>query len=188
MKKIQNKKKTSTPTPTPTLTPIVTNHIVVCGIHPSIYYFILPLRAKYLKEQQYIVILSEEKPVQIWEYINRFPKIIYIKGSPLVIEDLMRANINFADKAVIFGQELSKSNSKDIIIDEMLDAESIFIYKAIKKINKNVQIMIELVYPSNIEFLLPKEYQYDNTIKPDLTPLYAAGEVYISTAIDTLTC
>jgi len=48
--------------------------------------------------------------------------------------------------------------------------------------------MIELVYPSNIEFLLPKEYQYDNTIKPDLTPLYAAGEVYISTAIDTLTC
>ena len=105
-----------------------------------------------------------------------------------MIEDLMRANINFADKAVIFGKELSKSNSKDIIIDEMLDAESIFIYKAIKKINKNVQIMIELVYPSNIEFLLPKEYQYDNTIKPDLTPLYAAGEVYISTAIDTLTC
>ena len=28
----------------------ITNHIVVCGIHPSIYYFILPLRAKYLKE------------------------------------------------------------------------------------------------------------------------------------------
>lgn len=37
----------------------VTNHIVVCGIHPSLYYFILPLRAKYLKEWQYIVILSE---------------------------------------------------------------------------------------------------------------------------------
>lgn len=30
--------------------PEITNHIVVCGIHPSIYYFILPLRAKYLKE------------------------------------------------------------------------------------------------------------------------------------------
>lgn len=28
----------------------ITNHIVLCGIHPSIYYFILPLRAKYLKE------------------------------------------------------------------------------------------------------------------------------------------
>lgn len=28
----------------------VQDHIVVCGIHPSIYYFILPLRAKYLKK------------------------------------------------------------------------------------------------------------------------------------------
>jgi hypothetical protein len=28
----------------------VKNHIVLCGSHPSIYYFILPLRAKYLKE------------------------------------------------------------------------------------------------------------------------------------------
>lgn len=28
----------------------VRNHILLCGLHPSIYYFILPLRAKYLKE------------------------------------------------------------------------------------------------------------------------------------------
>ena len=69
-----------------TVTPIsikdsieISNHIVLCGIHPSVYYFILPLRAKYLKEWQYIVILSEDKPTEIWEYINRFPKIIYIK-------------------------------------------------------------------------------------------------------------
>ncbi len=40
----------------------ITNHILLCGIHPSIYYFILPLRAKYLKEWQHIVILSEEPP------------------------------------------------------------------------------------------------------------------------------
>lgn len=35
----------------------------------------------------------------------------------------------------------------------MLDSESIFVYKAIQKLNKNVQIMIELVYPSNIHLL-----------------------------------
>lgn len=56
----------------------ITNHIVVCGIHPSIYYFILPLRAKYLMSFPYIVILSEEKPTEMWEYISRFPRIIYI--------------------------------------------------------------------------------------------------------------
>lgn len=45
----------------------VINHIILCRIHPSIYYFILPLRAKYLKEWQYIVILSETMPHEIWE-------------------------------------------------------------------------------------------------------------------------
>lgn len=72
----------------------ITNHIVVCGIHPSIYYFLLPLRARYLKDLQYIVILAPEKPTEVWESINRFPKVRFIKGSPLVSEDLMRANIN----------------------------------------------------------------------------------------------
>lgn len=50
-----------------------------------------------------MVIIAPEKPIEIWEYINRFPKILFIKGSPLLTEDLMRANINFADKAVILG-------------------------------------------------------------------------------------
>ena len=36
----------------------IVNHIVVCGIHPSIYYFLLPLRARYLKEFQYVVIIA----------------------------------------------------------------------------------------------------------------------------------
>ena len=122
----------------------VTNHIVLCGIHPSIYYFLLPLRARYLKEYQYVVVLSPEPPSnEIWECICRFPRIIYIKGSPLNSEDLLRANINFADKAVVLGHDTSKDR-EDILNDEMLDAESIFIYKAIKKCNKNVQIMIEL--------------------------------------------
>lgn len=48
--------------------------------------------------------------------------------------------------------------------------------------------MIELVVPSNIEFLLPKDCSYDSDMMADLTPLYSAGEVYISTIIDTLTC
>jgi hypothetical protein len=147
----------------------VTNHIVVCGIHPSIYYFILPLRAKYLRETQYIVILAPEKPTEIWEYINRFPKIKYIKGSPLLGEDLIRANINFAEKAVILGRDMSsRSAESGGSLDEMLDAESIFIYKAIKKCNKNVQVMAELVHSSNIEFLFPRENKKESDLKYEL--------------------
>jgi len=32
--------------------PIVKNHIVVCGIHSAIKNFIMPLRARYLREFQ----------------------------------------------------------------------------------------------------------------------------------------
>lgn len=170
---------------------LITNHIVVCGMHPSIYYFILPLRANYLNELQYIVILSPNPPTtEVWESISRFPKVIYIKGSPLLTEDLQRANIQFAEKAVVFGFELRKQLDSS---EEMIDAESIFIYKAIMKCNKNIQIMVELVLANNIEFLAGKNSsvptkQLKGAEMYTWMPLYASGEVYISALIDVLTC
>ena len=68
---------------------------------------------------------------------------------------------------------------------EMLDAEVIYIYKAVRKCNKDVQILTELVASRNIEFLLPDGISCDDFI---YSTLYAAGEVYQSSIIDTLTC
>lgn len=51
------------------------DHIVVCGIHTSIHYLILPLRAKYLRNYlQDIVIInpSETVPKHIWDTISCF--------------------------------------------------------------------------------------------------------------------
>ena len=53
------------------------NHIVVCGLHSSIYQFILPLRAKYLKKLQPVVIITDQPMEEIWGSINRF-KDIYL--------------------------------------------------------------------------------------------------------------
>lgn len=94
----------------------------------------------------------------------------------------MKANINYADKVVILGHD---STMKSDFNDEMLDAESIYIYKAIKKCNKDVQILTELAYSSNIEFLQP---MLNRSLDYQFSTLYAAGEVYISAIIDTLTC
>ena len=55
---------------------------------------------------------------------------------------------------MILGNNLT---NEEEIGEEMLDSESIYIYQAIKKCNKDVQILIELVYSTNIEFLLPKD-------------------------------
>ena len=67
----------------------------------------------------------------------------------------------------------------------MLDAQSIFIYKAIKKCNPSLKIFSEMFYSTNIEFLMPHTNSKFLEIKN--TTLFAAGEVYISTIIDTLT-
>jgi len=170
----------------------VNRHILVCGTHPSLYYFILPLRARYLGEEniKWVVILTEVIQKDLWDSISRFEKIILINGSSLNVEDLYRANIEYADKAVILDTEGSKLTNYD---NQMVDSVSILIYKAIKKCNKNIQIMTELVYDSNIEFLLPK-YELeclkknDKRLAYESTSLFSAGEVYLSSIIDTLTC
>ncbi len=171
---------------------VINKHIIICGTHPSLYYFILPLRAKYLGEEnlKWVVILANDISKE-WDSISRFEKIIYINGSPLNTEDLYRANIEYADKAVILECENKVYSNYE---DEMIDSESVFIYKAIKKCNENIQIMTELVYDSNIEFLLPKKElssllkNENSRIQYESTSLFAAGEVYISSIIDTLTC
>ena len=68
--------------------------------------------------------------------------------------------------------------------DEMIDAKTIFIYKAIKKINPSLQILSEIYYQSNIDFLLTKGISHEGF---NFSTLYAAGEVYIASTIDTLT-
>ena len=105
-------------------------------MHSSIKDFILPLRARYLTDYKHIVIITGGvMRADIWESISMFPEISLINGSPLLQETLLKANINYADKAVILGHDSTLQQS---ITVEMLDAESIFIYKAIKKCNKDV--------------------------------------------------
>ena len=163
------------------------NHIVVCGIHSSIYHFILPLRAKYLKTYlQDIVIITptEVVPNNIWDSISHFQKIFLIYGSCLDRNILRKARIHKADKAVILSMDPTLTKQKSEISDQMLDASNIFIYKAIKRCNSTIQILTELSYQTNIEFLQAKKLEgLDYTFQR----LFTAGEVYISSIIDTLT-
>ena len=75
-----------------------------------------------------------------------------MNGSPLLLEVLRKAQIHKADKAVILGHDPTTNKSSEIN-DEMLDAQSIFIYKAIKKCNTSLQIFTEMSFSSNIDFL-----------------------------------
>jgi len=95
--------------------PNVKNHIIVCGIHSSIINFLMPLRAKFLKEFQIqkVVIITGEPEERggeqidpaIWKSISRFKYIYLVNGSPLKQETLLKANVNYADKVVILGHD-----------------------------------------------------------------------------------
>ena len=183
----------------------ISNHIIICGFHPGLLHFILPLRAKYLQEEElkWIIVLSPSLPTNLLRDFTRFDKIIYIQGSPLSPEDLFRANIINAEKAVILSGDESKVNANietaNTYIDnkyseQYLDDETILIYKLLKKCNKNIQIMTELIYTSNIEYLLDTDniQQLSNQkgiyAEYEYTRLYASGEIFTPKIIDCLTC
>jgi hypothetical protein len=87
--------------------------------------------------------------------------------------------------------EEDEDNKKDANDEEnLLDAKTIFKYNIIKKKNPKVNVVTELINQSNIAFLLDdplllpffKYYQYDQT------PVFASGEVYLSSLMDSLIC
>ena len=168
------------------------DHIIICGTHTELYKYILPLRAKFLgaENMKYIVILTQNMPKNLWDSISRFEKIILINGSPLNIDDLYRANIEFASKAIILeDKKMVEKNSKSDFPVITGDNNRIFIYKAIKKCNPNIQVMIELAFESNIEYLLEQDELV--TLKSDMnysnTRVFSSGEIYINSIIDSLT-
>ena len=168
---------------------ICRDHIIVCGTHPALYYFLLPLRIKNIgrKNMKYIIILTEKINKTLWNSISKFEKIILIEGSPLNIDDLYRANIEYASQVVILENNFSES---DDYSEKTIDNDQIFIYKAIKKLNPKIQIMTELIFESNIEYLLPKEdLSYIDPTKNEYltTSVFSSGEVYINSIIDSLT-
>lgn len=74
-----------------------------------------------------------------------FPDIYIITGSPLNKETLYAAKIKTANKAVILGFDSTiKNNNQTDVFEELMDAQPIFIYKAIKACNPRVQVLIEL--------------------------------------------
>ena len=217
----------------------IKHHVIICGMHPEILHFILPLRAKYLTENmlKWIVILAPFLPQEIYDTLIIFPKIIFIQGDPLHPENLFRANITTADIAVILSGNLSKipknieinnpsgnknnnnidedkdnsnHNKKNKLDEEILDSTTLFIYKAIRKINHSIKIITELLVTKNIEFLLPAKYlnklydqrkkilynnksqqthyskENDISSEYEMTPVFASGEIYMPSLVDKI--
>ena len=199
----------------------IKDHVIICGTHSEIVHFILPLRAKYLTKNmiKWIVILAPNLPEDIQNILSIFPKIIYIEGDPLYPENLHKCNIATAEIAVILNNNysnnktnLNQNEDEEIKIeDQFLDSSTLFIYNSIRKINRSIKIITELLYTNNIEFLLSSKFlkklqedkinssKNNDSLKSgsnrmnykmypnyELTPVFATGEIYLPSLGDKI--
>lgn len=74
--------------------------------------------------------------------------------------------------------------------ETLLDAKTLFKYNIIKKKAPGVKVVTEMIHFDNIAFLLddPVLYQFKNLYQYDQTPVFASGEVYLSSLMDSLIC
>ncbi|CAD8152800.1 unnamed protein product [Paramecium pentaurelia] len=161
------------------------NHFIVCGVVTDMKYLMMPLRARSLKNIQPIVILNQDLiPTEIQLQINKFPKVYFQQGSPLNTEDLKKACIQKASALVI----LQKSADQEEGLSNIVDADTIFIYKTVKLLNQNINIITELASISTISFLQISRNNYVQKYDWSVSEPFASGEIYISTMLDTLIC
>ena len=165
------------------------NHIIILGIGFNLKNLIMPLRASSMKNYQYPILIMDKKEhisIEIWKEIEYFPDIYYMQGNPMKNRDLQRAGVKKA-KGVIILSKLTSNNESN---SNMVDMDTIFIYKAIKNEIKAMTIIAELISVSALSFL-NSEKNDENSIKDQgywLSPSFAVGEIFIGSMLDTLIC
>lgn len=103
-----------------------------------------------------------------------------MRGSLLKPNDLIKAGIIKAHAVVILTNPTASSGTAE----GMMDADTIFIYKTIRHMNRNVRIITELTSIDTIS-LLSGTQKVTHYL---LSEPFAGGEIFISQMLDALTC
>jgi hypothetical protein len=164
--------------------------ILVCGFDAGLFDFLKPLRLKRLVCQPSpIVIISRTRPKD-WRSLALFQNVFFVTGSPLEPVDLLRAGVMNARNAVI----LCSSGIQSSSAEHLMDAEAIFTFQGIIKINPKCECVVELVSSHSVSYLqsghienerLPFSAGVDGSL---LSPVYARGSAFVPVVLHRLTC
>lgn len=95
----------------------------------------------------------------VWSKLGMFPDIFFVQGSALEAEDLVRAGIHFSDSAAILAKTDERRSAilagRSGSVEAVVDSDTIFMSQAIRRENRYMNIVAELVQPGNIPFLAP---------------------------------
>ncbi|CAE7501356.1 slo, partial [Symbiodinium microadriaticum] len=138
--------------------PYMSGHMIVIAKGLSnLFDFIRPLRAKYLGKLRHIVLLFPfDIPQSVWRRLSIFEGILVVRGSPLEEADIRRAGIFRAAQVVVLADpNAEKTSSSSNSMDALQDADAIFTYHCVRRLNEKAQIMIEIVRHENVGYLDP---------------------------------
>jgi hypothetical protein len=133
----------------------IRDHIIICGSTRNLFNFLLPLRSQHLKKVPQIVVLGEH-PIagSTWKQLEHFQGIYFVQGSPHKTEDLRAAGVRYASHVVIFAQDYEDEGSQEASVpDDLLDADTIFSYRVIRKESSTISIICELLNQKSIKFI-----------------------------------
>ena len=172
--------------------PNVNQHIIIIGKGlNSLYDFIKPWRAKYLGRLRHIVILNPNGVSEAtWRRVSIFEGILYVKGSALEENDLRRAGIFKASQVVVLADGVRKSKTgASNSSDALEDADAIFSYQLVKRLNEKAHVVVEIVHSSNVSYLDSSEgHALVRAEDYKFTPQFASGTLYTSSLLDAVLC
>lgn len=178
--------------------PHVKNHLlIVTNRIQSIFDLVRPLRAKFLGNLRYIVIMYPHQiPAEEWQRIAIFDSILVFKGSALQESNLRRAGIFRAVKLVVLPRGLSHSRQDGGSLTRhatLVDAETIFVYHSVKKLNPEVQVVLEMVDHNNVAYLDANDQESAGFIENGhldfrFSRKYAGGLIFVNSLLDSYTC
>lgn len=174
--------------------PNMTNHTIILGKGLSnLFDLIRPLRARSMDNVKCIVILNPlDIPHAVWQRICLFEGIFFVRGSPLEDNDLRRAGIFRAAQVIVLADTQGEksfgtaaANARGDVA--MYDADSIFSFQAVRRLNEKAHCVVEIVKHANIVYLDPESV---SSSEGDyrFSPQFAAGTLFTTAMLDTLAC
>lgn len=142
-----------------------------------------------VKPNAIVVVTREEISPALWSVISILDELYFLKGNPKDQTTLRQAGIFKASMVVILadppvdmnGRHQGGENDRSGSGRSLIDAESIFVYNLVSKLNPYVRILAELNDHDNIQFL-----DGGDDASYRLTPLYASGAVLLTSIVDSL--
>ena len=173
----------------------VTDHIVLClfadGNSPllGLHNFLKPLRSKNLPQDKImpVVIVSNKAFIEKeWPIIRNIPEIYLVVGSPLRWSNVKAANVMSCKVCVVLTVVSNVFSREHAMSDKEAILCSLSIKNKLKKCDKNVHIITDLRYESNVQFL-----DFGDEDEPDeriyKAQPFACGEAFSFSMFDSVT-